>query len=152
LDRDDLERVEAIFRATGANVAVPDDIKLKIWEKFSFISPMATATAALNSSVSDILNDDKKSTVLNALMEEVVTVAGAEGVILPDHIIEINRGKLSKLPAGATSSMHNDFRNNKKTELEDLTGYVVRQAQHYNIAVPAYAEQYTRLKERAGYA
>lgn len=33
------------------------------------------------------------------------------------------------MPAGSTTSMHSDFLAGKKTELETLTGYVIRQAE-----------------------
>jgi 2-dehydropantoate 2-reductase len=146
--RKGLEKLEAIFKATGVNVAVHDDIRQKIWEKFSFISPMATATSAFNSSVDVILADSNKRNVLNSLMHEIVALSKLEGIALPDNIVDINMSKLEKLPAGATSSMHNDYKNNKNTELRTLTGYVVNQALKYNLDVPTYADLYSLLKSK----
>lgn len=148
MNKEELERIAGIFKGTGANVSLHDDIKLKLWEKYSFISPMATATSAFNSSVGNILADDEKKRTLQKLMEEIVLLSENENIRLPGDIIDVNLARLSKLPAEATSSMHNDFKANNRTELETLTGYVVRQSEKLQIATPAYADLYALLKNK----
>ncbi len=148
MDRKELERIEAILGATGVNANIHDDIRLKIWEKFSFISPLATATAGLDSTVDGILENAEHHKALENLMQEIVLLAGHENVALPGDIIDNNMIRLGKMPAGATSSMHNDLRNNKNTELEMLTGYVVSKAMEHGLALPAYNKLYTLLKGR----
>ena len=83
--------------------------------------------------------------------EEIVQVAKSEGMNLPANILDVNLAKMEKLPAGATSSMHNDFKNNKNTELETLTGYVVRMGEKHDVDIPVYERQYALLKEKAAY-
>ncbi len=148
VDRQELDRIKEFFCQAGVNAEVYDDIKLKLWEKYSFISPMATATSALNSPVGDILDNDGKKGTLQKLMEEVVLLSGYEGIVLPDNIIELNWNKLAKLPKEATSSMHHDFMGNKNTELEVITGYVVKQSEKLGVDVPAYESLYSLLKAR----
>jgi 2-dehydropantoate 2-reductase len=148
IDKKELERIAEIFKATGANVSTDEDIKLKLWEKYSFVSPMATATSAFNNSVSEILGDSEKKQSLQQLMEEVVLLSQYENINLPTDIVNVNLAKLSKLPAEATSSLHNDFKANKKTELETLTGYVVRQSEKLGIQTPTYKQLYALLKDK----
>ncbi len=149
-DKTEVERIAGIFKATGVNVSANDDIRLKLWEKYSFISPMATATSAFNNSVGELLVDSEKKLTLQQLMEEVVLLSEHKRIGLPGGIIDINSTKLSKLPAEATSSMHNDFKAGNRTELETLTGYVVRESEQLGISVPTYTRLYALLKEKAG--
>lgn len=151
VDQAILDKIESIFRATGVNVSPHHDIRTKTWEKFSFISPLATATSALNSISATVLSEPEKMKVLAELMQEIVAVAEKEDVNLPEDIIEVNLGKMRNIPAGATSSLHNDFRNGKNTELEMLTGYVVERAAVHGIEVPRYEALYTYLKESKPY-
>lgn len=141
----DLARIETVLKAMNANVQLHPDIRQKVWEKFSFISPMATATSFFDSSVDQILNNDERNSILNALMREIASLASYEGVQLPEDIFDLNRAKLEKLPAGATSSLHKDFRNNKRTELETLTGYVLRRAGTHGVVLPTYRRLYNEL-------
>jgi len=47
-----------------------------------------------------------------------------------------------------TSSMLNDFQNGNKTELEEITGYVVHKGNALNVAVPTYEMMYRNLLNR----
>lgn len=143
-----LENIETVLKATGANVSLHQNILEKVWEKFSFISPIATATSALDSSIDVIMASPEKKGVLSALMQEILLLAAAEGIHLPPAIINSNLARAAKMPPGATSSMHNDFKNYKNTELEMLTGHVVHQAQKHRLSLPTYAQLYASLKER----
>ncbi len=78
-------------------------------------------------------------------MKEIVLLSEYENINLSNDIIDLNLTKLSKLPREATSSMHNDFKDNKRTELEMLTGYVVRQSKKLGISKPTYSELYYLL-------
>ena len=49
------------------------------------------------------------------------------------------------MPPGSTTSMHTDFKNSKPTELESLTGYVIRLGEQLGIATPTYRRMYEKL-------
>lgn len=143
----ELEKIDNILKATGANISRHHNIQQKLWEKFSFISPIATATSGLNSTIDAIIADDNKKTTLTNLMQEVLLLATAEGITLPADTLDTNLARAAKMPAGATSSMHNDFKAHKNTELEMLTGYVVQQAATHHLHLPTYHHLYAALKE-----
>jgi len=54
---------------------------------------------------------------------------------------------MKKLPGETTSSMQIDFKNNRQTEVETLTGYVVNKSADANLDVPAYKNIYHQLKK-----
>ena len=67
------------------------------------------------------------------------------GVCLPDDIVYTSIETQKMMPAGSTTSMHSDFLAGKKTELETLTGYVIRQAEKLGVDVPTYRFMYNGL-------
>ena len=51
------------------------------------------------------------------------------------------------MPFEATSSMHFDYQNHKPhTEIESLTGYVIKQGEHYNLETPVFKRMYEGLR------
>ncbi len=143
----ELEKLEKIFIGAGIKCSLHQDVKTKIWEKFTFISPLASITSAYNLSIWQILNNENHTCLLLALMNEVIEVAKCDHINLPPNIIESNFEKLKKLPPKRTSSMQVDYANNKRTEVETLTGYVVNKASKANIHIPAYKKIYQILKK-----
>jgi len=129
----------------GINAFNPDDIDLRIWKKFFMISTAATITSYYNQSIGDIINQHKD--VFTALGYELKLVAQEKGINLPQDIVTSSIEAQKMMPEGATTSMHSDFINGKNTELETLTGYVIKTAEQLKVDIPIYKEMYTKLKE-----
>ncbi len=145
---DEMHKLEELFKKANINAVLEENIEEKVWSKFSFISPIATYTSAHNISIGKILESDAHKSSLKELMAELLTQAKALNINLPADSIEKNFLVMEKLPYEATSSMQADFANNKPTELETLTGYVVRKAAEQHISLDAYADTYRLLRER----
>ena len=125
------------------NAFNPADIDLRIWKKFFMISTAATATSFFNQPIDEVLA--QHIDLFIALGTELKNVAEAMGVSLPDDIVYTSIEMQKMLPAGSTTSMHSDFLAGKKTELETLTGYVIRQAETLGVDVPTYRFMYNGL-------
>ena len=141
-----LDTIERIFTDAGIRAGNHRDIQLKIWEKFSFISPLASLTSYYNCSIGKLLEEVQYKQMLLRLSDEVYAVATGRGIGLPGNTIENNIKKMSGLPYEATSSMHIDFLNHRRTEMDNLTGFVVREAARLGIDVPGYEEVFEGLK------
>ena len=142
-----LQWLERIMLEAGIEATLSDSISTIVWEKFIFIASIATATSYFNCSIGKLIEDHEDTLV--QLIEEVKLIAVAKGnSINPDITAYIvNYNKL--LPYDSTSSMHRDFRNLKlKTEVETLTGYVVRAGKKYGIETPTFNRSYNQLKTR----
>jgi 2-dehydropantoate 2-reductase len=137
-----------IFKEAGINAVLEDYIGAEMWSKFSFISPVATYTSAYDVSIGQILDSEEHRKSIKVLMVELVTLAKALGIQLPEDRPEKNFLVMQKLPYEATSSMQADFASRRQTELETLTGYVVRQAEHRGIQLPSYSKMYQLLCQK----
>lgn len=141
--------LESLFKQAGIEAAQSQTISSVIWEKFIFISPTATATSYFDNCIGEILADDGKFKTFNALVEEIKQVAIAKQIPIAADITERTLTTFKSLPFKTTSSMHSDFKNKKAvTELQSLTGYVVNEAQLYNITTPTFEKMFKELVKR----
>jgi len=146
--KENAEKIAAILKAADINADVSDSISITLWEKFLFISPFATIMSCYDVCLGDILkNPDYKETLI-ALMTELKTVAEAKGIILPGNIIQKFLDRMAALPYESTTSMHTDFKNGKKTELNSLTVYVITLGKELNVPTPNYEKVLQGINER----
>jgi 2-dehydropantoate 2-reductase len=139
--------LEKLLQDAGIDTVLSDTISTIVWEKFIFIAAVATATSYFDCSVGTLLEENEETLV--QLIEEVKWIASAKGISFnPDITANIvNYNKL--LPYESTSSMHRDYQNLKpNTEVETLSGYVVRAAREFGIETPAFAQAYNQLKSK----
>ncbi len=134
-----------LFSKANINAVYEENILQKIWSKFSFISPIATYTSAYNISIGKILESDEHTTYIKKLMEEILLLATSLNINMPSDTIEKNFQVMGRLPYETTSSMQADFTAHKPTELETLTGVVVRKASEAGIVLDSYSEMYKLL-------
>jgi len=131
----------------GIDVTVSDKISTAIWEKFIFISPTATSTSYFDCTIGKVLEENIE-TVLK-LIEEVKNLALAKGITISDDISGKTLNTMKSMPYEVTSSMHRDYLNQKpQTEVESLTGYIVREAEKLGIAAPTYQKLYEGLLKK----
>jgi 2-dehydropantoate 2-reductase len=144
-----LNMVENIFKKAGINAQIPQKIDFEVWRKFFFISPLATITSYLDLPVGGVIGSSENRNLLKSLLEEIKAVAGKAGINFEGSIAEKTLSRFEALPAETTSSMHDDFKKGKKTELNSLTGYVVSLAEKLNMEVPTYKRMFNELNKRA---
>lgn len=125
------------------NASNPDEIDERIWQKFFLISTAATITSYFNQPISEVLEQHRDLFVLLGI--ELKSITDALGIFLPQDIIKTSLEAQKAMPENATTSMHTDFIHGKRTELETLTGYVVRIADAMKIEIPTYRFMYNGL-------
>ncbi len=142
---EETELLNLLTRA-GVNAHNPEDITLVIRKKFIMISATATGTSYFDSTVGQALLNHPEE--MRLLLEEVCRLSIAEGYQLEEDAVEAAIKRQHIMPADSTSSMHVDFMNGSKTELENLTGYVVHRAKDLGISTPTYDKMYRALLRR----
>jgi 2-dehydropantoate 2-reductase len=140
-----LKELQSIFEKASIESYLVENIEETVWEKFIFISALASATSYLNQNIGGILNNPENKTVYISLLNEITAVASAKGLALPDDIVAQTITKLEKSPQDATSSMHRDLLANRKTEVNSLTEYVVKEGLKYGVATPIYKKILEKL-------
>lgn len=148
LENEKLEALQNIFLQANINSQLSKKISEITWEKFIFLSSIATATTYFDSIIHPILNDKEKCDSLRRLISEVTNLALSKEIKIENPQTERIIEKLSSLPLDATASMHSDFQNLKKnTELESLTGFVVLEGNKNNVNVETFEKMYHSIKK-----
>lgn len=136
--------VEYIFKDAGLRTKVTEDIETAVWKKYLFISAFASLTSFYDMSIKQVYEQHLDETV--AVLREIVSVAKAKGIYL-DNEVDKALKTASSLPENVSTSMHLDFENRRKTELDTLTGYIVDEAKKLHIKVPVMQHIYLALKK-----
>lgn len=139
---------ESLLRNAGIDATFHKDIISVIWKKFFFISSTASLTSYFDVSFGALLTDEIRKNMLISLLEELLLVANAEGAQMNRSVIDRIIHQIENLPFETTSSMHSDFKAGKNTEVDTLTGIVVKLGQKHGIPTPAYERVYAELKSR----
>jgi 2-dehydropantoate 2-reductase len=140
-----------IFKAAHDDVFLHDNIRSVVWEKYIFISTIASLTSYLDVCIGKILEHEPGRKLLEQLLSEICTVARAEKIVLPEDIVSTTLEKMKKLPYETTSSMHSDFQKKSKTEFRSLTEHVIRLAEKHRLSVPTYRTVLFGLETRTGF-
>ncbi len=138
--RSKLEELQDILQKAKIESYLVENIEETVWEKFIFISALASATSYLNENIGEILNNPESKELYVQLIHEIVAVAKAKELKLPNDIVQQTIVKLEKSPKEATSSMHRDLLANKNTEAISLTQFVVKEGAKYNVETPLYTK------------
>lgn len=140
--------LEQIFKDANVDGVFDRDIVRTVWEKFSYISPIASITSYLDKTCGAIAESESDLALLDRLFSEFEAVALKKGIQMREGIMSKNLHIMKKYPYDTTTSMQRDFRAHRNTEVESLTGYIVRQGGLLGVDTPEYTRIYEALKER----
>jgi len=114
-------KLASLFEKAGLRYKTPSDIQTAIWKKYLFISAFATMTSYYDKNIVYIYKHHYDE--VRTLLEEISQFAKSKGIDIEDEVAKALE-VASKLPGDASTSMHLDFQNKKRVELESLSGYV----------------------------
>jgi 2-dehydropantoate 2-reductase len=83
------------------------------------------------------------------VLEEGVNVARAEGVALPDDLVERTLTNIAGLPPNLYSSLYDDLRAGRRMEVEALQAELSRRAEGAGVPAPATSALYAVLLPQA---
>jgi len=136
-DQEAVAKVVSLFDKADLRYKTPKDIKTALYKKYIFIATFATLTAYYDESIGAVY--EKHYDEAKRLLEEIAEFAKeSEGIDIADEV-QKSLDTAAKVPYDSSTSMALDFTNEKKTELEHLSGYVQK---------PFMQKLYNELKKR----
>lgn len=112
--------------SAGVHTDVSDDIETALWEKFLLVTSLSGVGAVTRATIGEIRDNAATWQMLQCVMREIVDVARAYGVHLPDNVVERTIEFMHTFPPEATTSMQRDILHGLPSELEAQTGAVMR--------------------------
>ncbi len=131
-----LKRVEAWMRDAGVDAVASTDITADLWKKYLFILTFSGMTAVCRSPIGRVLGDPVRQGLYERCLKETIDVAKAMGISMEEQIFENMMTISRNFPSDSKSSLLVDIENRRQTEIETLTGNLVRLAKKMGIDVP----------------
>lgn len=138
--------VDRFFTRTGIAHEVSLDMKKHQWSKFMLNAGCNQATAVYLCNYAGIQKDGPFRKTMIEAMEEVIALAGKEGVSLTYDDIGYWLKVIDSLNPHGKPSMQQDAEAKRPSEVEMLGGTVLRLAEKHGLAVPVNRMLYDKIK------
>jgi len=139
------ERLRAAFARAEVTAEIPPDIQTSLWTKFLFIASFSGVGAVTRVPAGVLRSVPETRHMLEQAMREVLAVARARDVALPEAAIPDTMALIDRLPPEGTASMQRDIMQGRPSELESQNGAVVRLGREVGVATPLHAFIYHSL-------
>jgi 2-dehydropantoate 2-reductase len=134
-DGDLLAGLAALFGGAGLNVKISDDIEADLWIKLLMNCTYNAISALGRSAYGRMVAMPEVNAIMREAAAEVVAVARAKGIRLPDDIVETAMKLAEEMPQ-TMSSTAQDIARGRSTEIAYLNGAVSQQGQALGLATP----------------
>lgn len=125
----------SLLRGSEVDCRLTDDFAKVAWRKL-FSNIVANPITAITKQRIEVLKHPGIRRLGRGLLQEALSVARAEGVDLPDQVVEATLQAYEAYDPRQGSSMMYDRLAGKPTEHRHLNGIIVRKGQEHGIATP----------------
>lgn len=129
------ERISAAFNASAIRCEVLDDLRWGRWQKLTWNIPFNGLGATFDLTTDQLIGTDEGRRLVADLIREVIAAARADGVDLPESLIETQITNTTTMGA-YRSSMQVDRQEGRPMEVEAILGEPLRRARSKGVAVP----------------
>jgi 2-dehydropantoate 2-reductase len=140
-----LEPLRAAIAKAGIQAAIPEDIYVRFWLKFFFITGFGGVGSVTRSPVGIVRQTPATRQLLYRAIGEIDTLARAKGVKMPPSAVDDTMANIDGMPAGGTTSMQRDILEGRPSELESMCGAVVRIGKELGLDLPVNTTMYAAL-------
>ncbi|MCF8105580.1 MAG: ketopantoate reductase family protein [Desulfohalobiaceae bacterium] len=144
--------VQRAFGKAGIACETPEDMLRMLWWKFMVNVGMNQASAVMRAPYGFFQTLPEARDLMEALMQEVVALAGVEGIDVTSRDIEEWYSFLDGLSPQGKTSMLQDIEAGRKTEVEIFGGKVVAMGKTHQVPTPVNQTvfQIIRVLEQTG--
>ena len=112
-----------------------NDIHTALWNKLAINSVINPLTAIHQCRNGKLANDQFKKQI-SILIKEISQVLNAENIAISHQSVVDNVYRVIESTAQNFSSMHQDIAHHRTTEIDFITGYLIRTAQKHGLNTP----------------
>jgi len=133
------ERIRSIYEVlnhTGITVEISEDIQKVLWTKLVFITSVSAVGSLTRLPMGDYRSVPETRSLLSSLMQEVESVAGAQGVKLDADVVQNWLEFIDNAAPNIKPSMQLDVETGHRTEIESMIGVVGRKGRDLGVPTP----------------
>lgn len=142
------QHVEHAMLAALGPLEVMADIWPALWQKLA-VNAVINPLTALHQCKNGELSNSKYAAAIELLIEEFVLVAKASGQDFSIEAIQSRVAQVIRQTADNYSSMQQDFAKGRQSELDYITGFLLKQAEQYQLQLPAHQAIYQILRQKS---
>ena len=146
VDESDLVRLRDLLADVGIVASVTSDIQTELWSKLvvnASINPIAALAEVPNGR---LVRDKRLVGLIENVCREATAVAKAEGAHVDEEELRHRTLLVAKRTAANRASMLQDLDRHHRTEIDAITGSIVRAAGRHRIPVPLNAGLYALVR------
>ncbi len=131
-----LLRIKSLFAEAGIPCLLSKDIRKAKWEKMCWNCVFNPLTVVLNDRVARALDHEEIQPIISNIVREVSAVAMAAHRVPLDEDMPERVVNASQELRDIHTSMYDDWKSGRTTEIDELNGYVVKRGQELGVPVP----------------
>ena len=135
---DFLGRLKTAFDSCGFQVKIHENIQMLIWDKLFTNVSLSALTGILQVDMGYIEADKYAWTLCCQLIHETVQAAAAAGMIFDEAAVTEKVRMTSRNNPNGCTSIRADLRDGRRTEVDTISGAVVRSAGRNKVPVPGH--------------
>jgi 2-dehydropantoate 2-reductase len=139
--------VQAMQTALGPLVLL-EDIRPALWLKLA-VNAVINPMTALHQCKNGELSQPHYAAAIKLLIEEFVLVAQASGQAVTVDTVQNRVHQVIEQTAENYSSMQQDFAKGRRSELDYITGFLLKQAEQHQLQLPAHQAIYQLLLQKS---
>lgn len=136
--------IRKVFRDAHIETELSPDPTQVLWRKFIVLSALAGVTSAAKTRFKELLQFTEARKMFCDAMDEALAVGLAKRVNLPCNLVQESLEFVEGLP-DFQNSMHSDYENGRPTELDALSGAVIRLGKQIGVPTPVHRLLYSVL-------
>ena len=145
-ENDAVKKLNSLLKSSDIDATATNNIQLEIWRKYILNCAYNVATARHLTTIGPLRDSPEKAADYEALVREAALVGRTLGVPITDeHISNVIYRFYNEHPYNAGSSLQRDIMQNKQSEYEVFSGYIVKTAKKLGLSVPVSEEYYNTL-------
>lgn len=143
-DSSDSDTISNILTKAKLKHKMSTNIDYDVWKKYLFISSFASLTSYYEESIGFIVKQKREE--LELVLNEIVALANSMNIEITQDDIDSTIKQALNIPYESTTSMQLDFKYNRKSELENLVGFVVHSSKERDLSIPNLEKIYNELR------
>lgn len=147
-DQDSLVWVRDILSGAGIDARLAPRADVEVWKKFVVLAAVAGSTALYGETVGQIVADPTKLQLMEGIMADVISLAKASGVPLPQDTLERTMASAKSFPPKGKSSLLHDLEAGRPSELDWLLGRALDMSARLGITLEVLGEVYRGIRAR----
>ncbi|WP_199032919.1 2-dehydropantoate 2-reductase [Ralstonia sp. ASV6] len=140
------EAIRNVFATASFDSVLADNVMQDMWEKFVFLTSLASMTCLMRANVGEIVATDEGRALNEAMFAACQSVSAASGYPIRTQARERGQQVLTQVGSPLTASMLRDLENGGRVEADHIVGDMLQRGRKLGVDVSLLRVAYAHLQ------